>query len=298
MISPDPDELEPVFRSRQPAACHERSLVLHAVGIRHAVLDTDEGCVLLVAPADAQRARDQLTLYTRENRGWPPKLPEYARRTDGIAGIAAYVAVLLAVSGFDTRDAFGFDWRGAGRMAAGPVLDGEWWRTVTALTLHLDHGHLAGNLVIGALFGLLASHLLGAGLAWTSILLAGALGNLINAWVQPAWHQAVGASTAVFAALGLLTAYLWKEREVLGHRGAFLWAPVVAGAVLLTWFGTGGERTDVTAHLTGFVAGALPGWWFAGAGARWIPGLRGQRIAGAAGAIVLLGTWWIALTAG
>lgn len=292
---PDPDELEPVFRSRRRGACHDRSLVLQAVGIRHVVLDTPDEFVIAVAPADAGHAREQLRLYARENRGWPPRLPDYVRRTNGLAGVAAYIITLLLFSWLDTRDAFGLDWRSAGRMAAGPVLEGEWWRVLTALTLHLDHGHLAGNLVIGALFGLVASHLLGAGLAWTSILVAGGFGNLINAWVQPGWHQAVGASTAVFAALGMVSAYLWKERQVLGHRGAFLWAPAVAGTVLLTWFGTGGERTDITAHLTGFIAGALPGLWFAGVGARQVPGRPGQRAAGLAGVSLLAGAWWIAL---
>jgi hypothetical protein len=33
------------------------------------------------------------------------------------------------------------------------------------------------------------------------------------------------------------------------------WTPVVGAIVLLAWLGTGDERTDIVAHLTGFLAG-------------------------------------------
>jgi membrane associated rhomboid family serine protease len=78
---------------------------------------------------------------------------------------------------------------------------------------------------------------------------------LMNVIVQQPGHQAVGASTAVFAALGLLAAYLWTGRRLLRGSWARRLAPVVGGIVMLAWFGTGGERTDIVAHLTGFIAG-------------------------------------------
>ena len=48
-------------------------------------------------------------------------------------------------------------------------MDGEWWRAVTALTLHGGLSHIAGNLVFGVMFAVLASHSLGVGL--TSVLI-------------------------------------------------------------------------------------------------------------------------------
>ena len=73
---------------------------------------------------------------------------------------------------------------------------------MTALGLHADSVHLAGNLVFGLVFGFLAGERLGWGLAWFGMLLAGALGNTLNAFVQAPDHTSVGASTAVFATLG------------------------------------------------------------------------------------------------
>jgi membrane associated rhomboid family serine protease len=86
-----------------------------------------------------------------------------------------------------------------------------------------------------------------------------ALANLLEALLGPADHRAVGASTAVFAALGAMSAYSWRER--LGQRlqWARRWGPLIAGVVLLGWTGSSGEGTDVVAHLGGFVVGAILG---------------------------------------
>jgi membrane associated rhomboid family serine protease len=63
----------------------------------------------------------------------------------------------------------------------------------------------------------------------------------------------------VFAALGLLGAYLWTGRRLIHDSWARRWTPVVGAIVLLAWLGTGDERTDIVAHLTGFLAGFAMG---------------------------------------
>ena len=65
----------------------------------------------------------------------------------------------------------------------------------------------------------------------------------------------VGASTAVFTALGLLAAYSWRERHLMAQRPAQRYGPLFAGVILLGWLGTSGEHTDVMAHLLGFAVG-------------------------------------------
>ena len=112
------------------------------------------------------------------------------------------------------------------------------------------------------MFGLFAAQALGGGVAWCGIVLAGALGNLLNALVQPAYHSSLGASTAVFAALGILVAHALRYRHAVAAGSGLIrrWSPLVGGVALLAYTGTGGERTDVVAHLTGFLAGLALGW--------------------------------------
>ena len=256
MIPPD---LVEVHRSHWRNDCEERGFVLHAVGIESQVVWLGRAWGLVV-PLDAQAAAQvQLERYERENpprRREPPPEPLHAAAW---LGSAAYAFVVLLVGYLAGRAAFGNDWLQAGALLTGPTRAGEYWRGVTALTLHLDVGHLLANLGFGTVFGLLAGQLLGPGIAWVSVLAAAAAANLLNAFIQPVTHSSVGASTAVFATLGLLSAYAWRKRAGQGDRWAYRWAPLVAGVILLGFTGAGGERTDVLAHLTGFAMGALAG---------------------------------------
>ncbi|MEM9654290.1 MAG: hypothetical protein AAGA65_19510, partial [Actinomycetota bacterium] len=69
-----------------------------------------------------------------------------------------------------------------------------------------------------------------------------------------------------------------------------------AGAVLLTFFGVGGERTDVVAHLTGFVAGAGMGLLYGYGGDRFEIGSEGQARLGVAAFALLVIGWFYALS--
>lgn len=294
MSTPPPADVVEVFRSFWRNACEERGFMLHAVGIDSQVLWLGRAWVLVV-PAQAQaEALAQLAVYEREN---PPRrrpaAPEPLHRA-AWTGSLAYAAVILLVGYLAGTFALGRDWFGAGALVAGPTRAGEWWRAVTALTLHLDVGHLLANLGFGTVFGLLAGQLLGAGVAWATVLGAAATANLLNAFLQPATHSSVGASTAVFATLGLLAAFAWRRRHDAGERWAYRWAPLIAGVFLLAFTGAGGERTDVLAHLTGFATGVLAGI----AHATWrIPrGAVAQVIASAVSLLVVAGAWVAALS--
>ena len=280
--------------SRPPVA--ERSLVLTARGLDHALVQVQRRWQIQVSPELLEAARSELASYEREN--WPRPLPARVPEIEsGIVGVLAYVAVLVGFAALDDLTLLGIDWRAAGRMDAGATLGGEWWRTVTALTLHLDLGHVLANLAFGVFFGLFAGRYLGSGVAWLSILAGGAFGNALNAFLQAPEHRAVGASTAVFAALGLLSGYVWRR----GYLRQLSWprrlAPVVAGIALLAYTGTGGENTDVGAHLTGFVCGFALGLVYGLSLKRMSLGRVVQWIAGVAALAILSGSWWLAVQA-
>jgi membrane associated rhomboid family serine protease len=85
------------------------------------------------------------------------------------------------------------------------------------------------------------------------VVAAGAGGNILNALIRPPLHTSIGASTAVFAAIGLLAAL--QQRRGRRSDGLHNWAPLAGGVMLLTFLGLSGEQTDVLAHVFGFLAG-------------------------------------------
>jgi membrane associated rhomboid family serine protease len=213
------------------------------------------------------------------------------------AGVLGYALVLSVVFALQTGYEGGIDWARAGAVEVDRVRAGQWWRVITALTLHADFPHLIGNLIFGGFFGLLLARQIGGGLSWLLILLAGAAGNMMNVAVQRPEHASLGASTAVFGALGLLAAYLWSGRHLLHDTWARRWAPMVGGLWLLAWLGTGDEQTDIVAHLTGFLAGCGLG---AVLGAVLAPGQPGPLRQAALGTIAVLGVagaWALGLAA-
>jgi rhomboid protease GluP len=283
------------FTSRADAEQH--ALVLAAVGIACQLVTRAGDIGLYVAGSDAARAQAELAAYTRENQRRREYSPPMRRVIDGGEGLLIYGALLLFLNGAARRQMFAQDWVAAGAAQAGLIVDGAWWRTVTALGLHADMAHLASNLTFGGLLGLLLTQPLGPGLAWLAILLAGVLGNALNALLQPASHTAIGASTAVFGALGLLAALTWRRQAPLGRRGARRWLPFGGGLMLLAYLGFGGERTDIGGHVAGFVSGCALGLGLAWA-ARWVPQASvAQRAYGASALALIVLAWLLALHA-
>lgn len=183
---------------------------------------------------------------------------------------------------------------------------GEWWRSITALTLHADAAHLAGNLVCLVLLGQSVCRVFGKGMGWIWILASGAGGNAAAAWLLKTDSVSVGASTACFGAIGLLAASALAQRlrahrlslqsgtDPLPSRRNSVWIPLGAGIALLAILGTG-PRSDLAGHAMGFLAGcllALPASCF---DTERIPGWI-QRAAQMLCLLVVLFAWKLAVT--
>ena len=125
------------------------------------------------------------------------------------------------------------------------------------------------------------------------MLLAGALGNAFNAVVQAPGHTSIGASTAVFATLGILAAYTWKRRRTRINR----WVPLGAGVALLAFLGMEGERTDIFAHVAGFGSGCLFGLVFGALESRSLLATWHKHILGFAATLFFALAWTLALQA-
>lgn len=229
-------------------AALERSVVLEAVGIAHEVRPTAGGrWALLVDDGDAPAAEAALAAWEAENppRREPRLGSEYGR---SLAGPAAGLAILAFAFLGGLGPAGNLVARGGADAAR--MLGGEWWRAVTALTLHADLAHVAANAVALAIFLGAVARRLGPAVATWLALAAGVAGNVLTALVAQDGHVSIGASTAVFGSLGTLSALQ------VPRRGA--WLTLGAGVALLGLLGTG-ARADLLAHLLGFATGVAEG---------------------------------------
>ena len=284
-----------VFRSVRRQACDERAFVLTAVLIDNQIIEEQACFALCVAQRQAAHAAHHLHQYDEERRRPRPRLPAMVQFPNAWRSVVAYALALVLVAVTAAMHVFARDLFDAGAVRGGMLSRGEWWRAFTALTLHWDLEHLLGNLGAGSLFGYFAARQLGNGRSWLLVLLAAGSANLLEAALVSDQFISAGASTAVFAAVGLLAAHTWRTRRGFGLPGWRQAAPLIGGLLLLAWLGTEGENTDVLSHGLGFACGAV-----AGIGAATRRGNRllekmPQLLAGCAVLAWLTLCWWLAL---
>ncbi|NUP04703.1 MAG: rhomboid family intramembrane serine protease [Polyangiaceae bacterium] len=289
------------------------------MSITHQTVYGIGGGYLVVRDADYDRARTHLDRYEEENRNFPPRRRVERTRYMG-PPLVAIAFLLLVAFAWVTGPAAKPNgaWFREGASVASLVLTSEPFRAVTALTLHADGAHVLSNLVSGAIFGRAVERRFGPGAALFGIVTAGTLGNVANAMFfasQGMEHRSIGASTAVFGAVGLLAtsqlilggtrAPMTVGRTGTSQEGKRHWteylAPVIGGIALLGALGSGPE-TDVLAHAFGLVAGLFVGIPIALAIRHWHKSFvwrRGHIVAQAALGAIALGavgaSWALAL---
>ena len=234
----------------------DASLVLTAMGIANRCARNTHEWQLYVPSVSRDVAMRQLELYRRENTSIT--LPKVLRIDTGWPGIVGYLLVIWSIPTLAGMFA-GIDWQTAGQMDVTLVGAGEWWRLGCALTLHADLPHIVANSFFGAVFGLMVGRHLGSGFGWLLVLLAGATGNGLNAFFRPDGFLSIGASTATFAEVGLVAAYVVARGYFRGGGFRRNAAPIFGAIALLAFTGVSGERTDILAHCAGLFAGIVLG---------------------------------------
>ena len=241
---------------------HTYGLVLTAVGIEYQTAQSGPFWSIFVRSSQRRPAIEAISLYLQEN-------PEQSRHDSALIHLgqrtysAWYVAAMLLLihiliaRGGDQQQfisQLGAD--------AGMIMSGQIYRCITAMLLHADISHLLGNLAGLVIFGGVTASLCGWGLGWLMVLTAGFAGNLATAWWYQHDHAAIGASTAVFAAVGIcavlsLKIRRWNRADAFS-RSWRRWMPLAGGVALLGLLGTS-PHADLAAHLWGFVFGLIWG---------------------------------------
>ena len=278
--------MQPIRVAPTPGQAEEWALVLTAAGIPNAIEVATSGFIVLAAGDDSVRAHAALAAYDDERRVAPTPVSEPYPWMSGV-GLGLLLLWLFTLSGTPSP---GSRWFAAGSAAADRIRAGEAWRTVTALTLHVDVMHVLGNAVAAAVLVPPLVQRFGAGATLVLLLLAGAFGNVLAALTHDPRHVAVGASTATFGAVGLLTALrlLPHEPPTRSKR----WTAPVAGVLLLVTLGAA-PGADIAAHLFGFVVGAALGA-LAGITVRRRPRPLVQWVLGLLATIVVIVCWRLA----
>ncbi len=261
----EPTDLVCVGTYRSPRQADEHGLVILAMGLPYWGEEGPEGYGVLVEAAQAPAVRMELSVYDEANAHWPPPPVTWPKPAVARPWLTPLLWAGVVLWAYQAQLEHWNQMIGWGALDARAVLtDDEWWRPATALFLHADLAHLAGNLVLGVFVFANVVAAVGVVRAWWDLAVTAYLANVLTVLVRRGSDTiSYGASTAIFAGLGWLTGHAVRvsRRSGAGWRARTLWMPLAAGVALLGWLGGGGgdPGIDVVAHVAGFLTGLVGG---------------------------------------
>jgi rhomboid protease GluP len=244
------------LRSRQKSLMLDFSLVLASQDLEHEVDFDGERYLIWMSQEKLAVAREILHAYVRENRNFHTEIE--APKLDMLVTPFVYLIWPTAFHFWVRLSAWPAWWVQQGAADARRILAGEWWRTLTATTLHADHPHFLSNLFSGYFMLNLLGHRLGIGLILFLGVTTSMIANFLVALTSPLNHISLGFSTTVFSILGILAGVETLHRPATDGLHFRRINPLLAAFAVALLVGIG-EDVDIKAHFFGFALGAAAG---------------------------------------
>ena len=210
--------------------------------------------------AQAQRILDEEEIADAEQTARAAQPPPAPSRLHWVVGLVVInVLVWLAMEGSggsETRQTL----LRFGSSLASALMDGQWWRTVTAVFIHIGPKHLLANMFTLIIFGPPVLRAWGVGRFYFMYLVAGLVGNWVSFGLSPSEAVKAGASGAILGLLGVLAGT--RIRHIRSPRPAtppsrFKTWHIVAMVIAYYGFVVGVGPSDHLAHVGGLIAGGV-----------------------------------------
>ncbi|MEX3747052.1 MULTISPECIES: rhomboid family intramembrane serine protease [Lysinibacillus] len=135
------------------------------------------------------------------------------------------------------------------------IQQGEWWRVISAMFLHVDFSHVFFNMFSLFLFGPELEKIAGKARFITIYLLSGIVGNIATYLFSDSSYASLGASGAIFGIFGAFGALVFYTRRTMPMLRKLI-LPIIIISVIMTFLQ---QNVNVYAHLGGLVTGFLLG---------------------------------------
>ena len=142
-----------------------------------------------------------------------------------------------------------------GALSRDAVMQGEWWRLVTAVFLHGGLDHLFGNMIALFVLGMVCEHAFGRAQFLALFVLSGIAGSVLSMITSAG--PSVGASGAIFGLQGAAIVLFRRYRDRLLVRDRRIGIVLIVWALYTIASGLVTPYVDNGAHIGGFIGGAL-----------------------------------------
>ncbi|MCJ7842188.1 rhomboid family intramembrane serine protease [Lederbergia sp. NSJ-179] len=136
------------------------------------------------------------------------------------------------------------------------IREGEYWRLVSPILVHVNFTHLLFNSFSLVLFGPALERALGKASFILVYILSGIGANLATLLIQPPYYTHIGASGAIFGLFGIYLAVILFKKEYMPKQGKQVILPIAVISVIMTFFT---PNVNITGHIFGLISGLLIG---------------------------------------
>ncbi|WP_185696046.1 rhomboid family intramembrane serine protease [Weissella viridescens] len=135
------------------------------------------------------------------------------------------------------------------------IIDGQWWRLITAGFLHGSPLHLIGNMVVFVWLGEVIEGVLGSLAVGVLFLNSVIAGNLLSLWVDPWQTLSVGASGGIFGFFAAFIVFWLLARQPDQWQEQAKSMAVMFVLMIILSLMT--PSVSVSGHVGGFIGGLL-----------------------------------------
>jgi rhomboid protease GluP len=192
---------------------------------------------------------------------FPPPRPVVRARIPQAAPRWSYVILVLNGLAFVATFLLGREFvLGLGAKINQAIVDGQLWRLVTAMFLHVDLFHIGFNSYALLAFGPQVERPYGQFRFLLMYSLSGLGGSALSFLLSP--YPSVGASGAIFGLIGVMGAYLYRYRDRIG-AGRTRLTNLIGVAAYNLFYGFVVPSVDNWGHIGGLLVGLVLGWFLA-----------------------------------
>ncbi|WP_044023032.1 rhomboid family intramembrane serine protease [Bacillus sp. SG-1] len=137
------------------------------------------------------------------------------------------------------------------------IFNGEWWRLITPIFVHLGFAHLLFNSFSLILFAPPLERMLGKFKFTIIYLTCGIAANIATYFLKPLTYNHVGASGAIFGLFGIYVGMTLFHKHLISTQNKQVIIPIVVIGLVMTFFQA---NINITAHLVGLLSGLVISW--------------------------------------
>lgn len=132
------------------------------------------------------------------------------------------------------------------------IAEGEYWRLITPIFLHIGFSHLLFNSFSLIIIGPGLENILGTFRFSLLFILSGTLANVLTFFAEPLMYTHVGASGSIYGLFGCFVYIIFFRKDLISQQNSQVILALIIIGVVMSFFQS---SINITGHIGGLIMG-------------------------------------------